>query len=389
MRRALTTFLIAAAVCQAGSQQVLSSDWEEDDQARTRPVTAPPYTRRASNAYVDPATEAVIGNPDAAEPAGGRPFVSEPAGRLESSPPGHGQAGKPRLEGGVSKYGLNEGRSADRSPYMEVGIGMHSDSLPPFMPVKPIATPPAAFRLWLEKAHKKFALATATMSRDEVVEVKGQWDDSSRTIRALGIPHTSIKPRKIEDYELDKAKVLVVNCAGELPLSALQKVRDFVARGGFLLTTDLALHGTVQRAFPRFIEWNGGLTDRSTVDGTLTDAQAGLTRGLPRRAGWKLDEGSETVRVVRPQAVRVLARSALLARSGQDPDGQGVLAAWFPFGRGQVLHLVGHFDNNSNLAFTNMLPDPAPGVGISLRQAIAANFLVAALKGQELSGHEE
>jgi len=57
----------------------------------------------------------------------------------------------------------------------------------------------------------------------------------------------------------------------------------------------------------------------------------------------------------------------------------GALAVNFTFGRGQVLHLVGHFDNNAGFAFTNTLPQPATGIGISLRQALATNFLVDAL----------
>jgi len=68
--------------------------------------------------------------------------------------------------------------------------------------------------------------------------------------------------------------------------------------------------------------------------------------------------------------------------SRDDPDRRGILAVTFTFGRGHVLHLVGHFDNNATLAFGNMLPDPAPEIGISLRQALAANFLVAGLSPQ-------
>jgi hypothetical protein len=44
------------------------------------------------------------------------------------------------------------------------------------------------------------------------------------------------------------------------------------------------------------------------------------------------------------------------------------------------MHLVGHFDNNSELAFNSAIPDAAPGLGFSLRQALAANFIAQALK---------
>ena len=82
--------------------------------------------------------------------------------------------------------------------------------------------------------------------------------------------------------------------------------------------------------------------------------------------------------------VSILARSSLLAaRDPQlrviDPLQAGALAVEFSFGRGKVLHLVGHFDNCANSFKPNLLPDPAPDIGISLRQAITANFLAEAL----------
>ncbi len=45
--------------------------------------------------------------------------------------------------------------------------------------------------------------------------------------------------------------------------------------------------------------------------------------------------------------------------------------------------MVGYFDYNSGRAFANLLPDPAPKIGISLRQAIAINFIAEALGQSE------
>jgi hypothetical protein len=239
--------------------------------------------------------------------------------------------------------------------------------------------PPSVFRGWIEKTHPQFALSTSAMSRDKLIEVKGAWDDSARTLRSLGIPHTRIPARRLKDQPFEGTKVIIVNCAGDVPHESLQRIRDFVAQGGYLLTTDWALENLVQRAFPGYIEWNRGKTDGTVVDALVVDSDPILTAGTVRRAGWKLDEGSQTVRVLNPNKVKVLVRSQQLARNGDDPDRQGIVAVNFRFGRGQVLHLVGHFDNNSGLAFVNALPDPAPGIGISLRQAIASNFVVAGL----------
>lgn len=97
-------------------------------------------------------------------------------------------------------------------------------------------------------------------------------------------------------------------------------------------------------------------------------------------APWKLDIESHLIHINNPQIVKVLAVSETLKR--QDPDCIGALAVFFKFGRGSVLHMVGHFENNSPIPVGEMLPDPAPVIGIGLRQALAANFVAAALEGK-------
>jgi len=358
-----------------------ASDWEEDDPYARAPRPAPPYQRSQrpqTRRNIEEATERVIDNPDAASD-GRRTAFTDPTEAGGEAIRHGGGGGKPRLEGGVSKYGLG----ADTRPPMSAGAAQDVFRLPVLIPRRATSVPPSTFRLWLEKSHPQFALSTTTMSREHVLEVRGKWDDSARTVRALGIPHTVIRPGRLPDHPLDQVQIMVINCAGDVPYQSLQQIRDFVARGGFLISTDWTLDGVIRRAFPGYVEWNGGKTDVGVVDGTVVAQDPDLTRSLPRRASWKLDDGSQTVRVINKQRVHVLVQSAMLARSGDDPDALGILAFWFAFGRGAVLHLVGHFDNNTNLAHLNMLQDPAPGIGISLRQALATNFLVSALKERQ------
>src|SRR5947207_1577158 len=94
---------------------------------------------------------------------------------------------------------------------------------------------------------------------------------------------------------------------------------------------------------------------------------------------WKSEANGmhpDTLCVLKPNVCHVLVRSRALV--GEDPDRMGILAVEFSVGRGHVLHLVGHFDNDSGLGFVgpNSIPDSAPVIGISLRQALAANFIV-------------
>lgn len=243
------------------------------------------------------------------------------------------------------------------------------------------AVPPEVFKAWLDKAHPGVLLTVSNVPQN-VLEVKGRWDDSGRTLRALGVQYERIGSGELRDVPLEKVKVLVVNCAGTAPKESYQRIRDFVARGGYLLTTDWALDNLVEKAFPGYIEYDRKKNDEAIYDAYAVNPDPAMFANAVSNAHWKMDEASHLVRVLKPGSVRVLARSRKLEK--EDPAGQGVLAVTFPFGRGYVMHMTGHFDNNGFFKFTNSLPDPAPVIGISLRQALAANFVVAGLRGTKI-----
>jgi len=386
--RAAASFLVAVLLCLAPTGATQASDWVEDQTTQTNsvPRPAPPISRLQR-----PAADGQAGSPAQSGPAGARATFS-----VKPSSGGS----RPTLEGNVSKWGrgpvnpddyalngsaadsnLQGSASEDAVPGQRGRLNGQVAAMfqtPPIVEAgRPARVPPEVFRGWIEKSHPSFALSASTMDPLSVLEIKGAWDDADHTLRSLGIRHTTVRAGKLRDMPLEGVRVIVVNCAGNVPREALQRIRDFVARGGFLLTTDWALDNLLSQAFPGYVEWNGGKTDGNVVDAQVVDPDPVLFHRTVTNATWKVDEGSQTLRVVKMSAVRVLARSQQLRRD--DPDGQGILAVTFRFGRGQVLHLVGHFDNNSTLAFLNSLPDPAPIIGISLRQALAANFVVAAL----------
>lgn len=243
------------------------------------------------------------------------------------------------------------------------------------LPQKDEAVNPPAYKSWLSATH---AGITENLNRESIIEVKGKWDDSGHVLHSFGIPCKRVSPNELGDTNLDNVYVVVVNCAGDLPTEAILALRRYVGMGGYLLTTDWALDGVLKKTFPGYVTWNGGYTESGVVDAVIVDPDPRLFKNCPPTAFWKLDKKSQTVKVNRPGEVRVLARSRLLSRS--DPSQFGILAFTLDFRQGRVLHLVGHFDNNSDRAFNNALPDPAPGIQISLRQALAANFIVEAIK---------
>lgn len=288
------------------------------------------------------------------------------------------------LQGGVSAL-----ERSQRLPRVDTAGNSINVSLPVtnFMDLPPVfgkahseQVPPQIFRAWLSKAHP--TLAGAVSEASEIVEVGGQWDNAAKTLTKLGLPFVHIKARDIDEARLAHAKVLVINCAGELKREKLQLVRDFVSRGGYLLTTDWALDNMLVQTFPGYLQWNKGVNHKDIYDADYILPDPVLANNTVSHAFWKLDDASHLVKVLKPEAVKVLVTSGRLA--GEDPDHAGILACLFPFGRGYVLHMVGHFDNNAKIAVGNFLPDPAPGIGISLRQAIAANFVAAGLTGRRI-----
>ena len=251
-------------------------------------------------------------------------------------------------------------------------VMQNAPSIP--IPQKDVAVNPSSYKSWLSATHPG---VLESLDRESIIEVKGKWDDSGHVLRSFGIPHKRVSARELGDTNLDKVYVVVVNCAGDLPAEAILSLRRYVGMGGYLLTTDWALDGVLKKTFPGYVTWNGGYTSSGVVDAVVVDPDPRLFKNIPPTAFWKLDKKSQLVRVNRPKLVRVLARSRLLSRT--DPSQFGILAFTLDFREGRVLHLVGHFDNNSDRAFNNALPDPAPGIDISMRQALAANFIVEAI----------
>lgn len=254
---------------------------------------------------------------------------------------------------------------------------------------------PAVFKAFVETNNPGFLLSAENNS-DSILLIHGQWDDSDKPLHSLGLKYKAIKTKEMSEFPFDKAKVLIIDCAGEIPRISFQKVRDFVARGGYLLTTDWGLQNVLEQCFPGYVQWNRDNTEGVITDAFIVEPDSGLLRGLNGRMfTWKLDKLSQCVRILRQDKVHLIARSAHLSRQDPqlrvlpDPMLAGALAVEFSFGRGKVLHLVGHFDNCSNSFKPQMLPDPTPGGGISLRQVLATNFIIEALTKKADAANQE
>ncbi len=293
------------------------------------------------------------------------------------------------------------GNVKDTSRPLEAGVSSFKqiennfDNLPLLLQKPLLAQPktgpvtPKTYSSWLNQTHPGL---TGRISKDQVIEIKGEWDDSSHTLRSFGIPYTRVGPKQINNIDLSKVKVIVLCCPGSIPHESTRTLANYVKAGGYLITTDWAVEIlTEDKGFVRIIEPSGFTYDEKVVD-ALGLSSDPLCQGTPPNAFWKIAKESKAVRIVQRKYATVIARSRQLMnqelrhvakyRPPEENDffQAGILAVLIDYGRGKIFHLVGHYDNDANTAFVNDVADPAPGIQISLRQAMATNFIAEAFE---------
>jgi hypothetical protein len=175
----------------------------------------------------------------------------------------------------------------------------------------------------------------------EVVVVRGSADHMEHVMQHAQVRYVVVDPQDLPQLPLHGQQVLMVNCTGEMSAAARERVRRFVTAGGFLYTTDHAVHYLVEQVFPGTIRWNHKTSNEEIFAMELGQTDRGLlkkigTGGHPR---WQLAGGGYLFDVVDKQHVDVLMSSrAVAARYGS-----GVLGVRFRVGDGQVIHVTGHF----------------------------------------------
>lgn len=250
------------------------------------------------------------------------------------------------------------------------------------LPGRASMAPPKTYRGWLEQTHPQFSLQTSAMESERLVVISDKYDQAERTLENLDIPYKIMSKKAFDSYDLSAAQVVIIDCGpNNLSWNGGIKIRDFVIKGGYLLTTDWMIDRLNQHVFPGFIAWNGATNQQRMYEASLVGKHPALFRHAVTNGAWKMDIHCHLIRIFNKEKVRVLAVSDALAQ--EDPDKLGALAVVFPFGRGYVMHMMAHFDRGQGVK-VNELPDAAPAIGISLRQALAINYVVAGLSRTKL-----
>lgn len=175
----------------------------------------------------------------------------------------------------------------------------------------------------------------------DVVVVAGVYDRVQDVLRAVQIKHVVIPAGLLEKLNLLSTQTLMINCPGTLSETATKRVRDFVARGGYLVTTDWALTA-VAHAFPGTIAHNGRTTPNDVVSVHVHDGNEPLLRHvkvLRDHPRWWLEGSSFPIRIQDPKSVRVLMSSDEMKQR----YGDGAVVVAFNYQQGKVLHMTSHF----------------------------------------------
>ena len=179
-------------------------------------------------------------------------------------------------------------------------------------------------------------------ARADVIVISGQYDRVQDVLTAMSIEHVVLPPDLVPDLDLMVTQTLMVNCHPSVAAGTVPKLREFVQRGGYLVTTDWALKHLTQRAFPKTIEHNGVQTRNDVVPVHVHDPSHPLLKDLKLTSDspqWWLEGASYPIKVLDPRKVAVLMSSPAMAKRYQDAP---VVVA-FEHGEGRVVHMTSHF----------------------------------------------
>lgn len=186
------------------------------------------------------------------------------------------------------------------------------------------------------------ALAATDVSHASVVVVRGSADHMEQVLAQAKVKFVAVDPSELPELALNAKQVLMVNCTGDMSAQAQERVRRFVAAGGFLYTTDHAVKQLIEPLFPNTIAFAGSTSEQVfPVKVRGTDEDRGLLSSLGGNAKemWQTAGGGFTFKVLDPKRVTVLMESPEMAKA----FGSGLVAARFRYEDGQVIHVTGHF----------------------------------------------
>ncbi|MEX0874886.1 MAG: hypothetical protein WD646_09880 [Actinomycetota bacterium] len=186
------------------------------------------------------------------------------------------------------------------------------------------------------------AEAVRTVQASDIVVVDGTYDHIHLVLDALEMPHTRVQASQVESIVLRLEQLVVINCPGNVSPGAIVQIRDFVADGGSLFTTDWALRNVIEPAFQNTVAYNDRPTSDDVVRIEIAEPDNPFLQGVidpGEEPLWWLEGSSYPIRVLNAERVKVLVRSKEL----EGKYGEAPVAVLFSYGHGEVFHMISHY----------------------------------------------
>lgn len=175
--------------------------------------------------------------------------------------------------------------------------------------------------------------ALERLRASDVAVYAGSFDRVQELLSALGIPFT-LDPKSLD------AQIVFVNCASQYDARLLARLAAHVRAGARLVTSDWALSRILQVHFPGTVAAGKGRSGDEVVAVEPSAQSLWADVVVPGTdPQWWLEGSSEPLHVLDDALVRVEARSHELLSKYGDP----AVAVSFPWGDGDVFHVVSHF----------------------------------------------
>jgi hypothetical protein len=116
------------------------------------------------------------------------------------------------LYGGVSQW--KTGQLQDFSGTSQTENLLRYASMPPPQETK---ISEHQLRGWLANTNPDFAGKLAHLPKNQILEIKGSWDDAGHIMRGFGVPYTRVSGDDLGKMPLSQTRVLVVDCGCSLP----------------------------------------------------------------------------------------------------------------------------------------------------------------------------
>jgi hypothetical protein len=176
-----------------------------------------------------------------------------------------------------------------------------------------------------------------------IIIVAGSYDKIELVLDLIKVPYALIQPEQVPQIELKPDQILIINCPGYINDEGLNKVKEFVKRGGFLFTTDWALLNVLEKIFPEYVKYNQRPTADDCVRVEVVDKSNKFLEGLFKADAdpiWWLEGSSYPIIIVDKKKVNVLVTSNEM----REKYGESPIVILFNYGDGgTILHMTSHY----------------------------------------------